>query len=644
MLDAIVQIGGALLEGGDLLSNLIQNVPPVKKGKRLQVLKINFFPDEDKIEIDGTEEMSETSANNYVHVGSADGPNSPQWYATSTSPDYFLTETFYNLKAIDFGKELNEKITRVFESFYTDLGDGLKPKYRYALDLKKAGISQKSPNQLLDELRQRGIKQEDVGKELRKVLRKEFESHLKNSSGLKLNEIGLFVLMIDGKPISQAKEYKKAVIEAKKPRNAGEQVKNNGRICSICGSKEDVTEDLSGMKIKYYTTNQIIFASNLNKKNYFKNMQLCQQCLNKLLSGENYVKNYLNTTLGNFDLYIIPHFIYGSPINSSELDFIKGRINNSFNLAKNLQDMEELRDDIRETLDLKEEDYYFLLNFVFYEQSQQATKIQRLVKDVSPSIFEKVGEAIISARRIIKNAINENLKLLMNLQTIYYMVPVRLSQGKCTEFKDVMDLYDAIFTTQKINNKRIIDNLVEIARIIRLAKDGYNVRPQEESLEFFMVRANMFIKFLENLGCLEGGETLDVSTLNLNEDIKNYIQNMKYDEQQTAMFLLGYFIGEVGNAQRVRMNGEKPILNKLNFNGIDRMKIKKLANEVFNKLNQEKIRKFHEVTYFEFKKILDKNLDRWKLNKNENLFYILSGYSFATVKPMLKGGEHDEQR
>jgi CRISPR-associated protein Csh1 len=47
---------------------------------------------------------------------------------------------------------------------------------------------------------------------------------------------------------------------------------------------------------------------------------------------------------------------------------------------------------------------------------------------------------------------------------------------------------------------------------------------------------------------------------------------------------------------------------------------------------------------------MDKEIKNWKLNKNENLYYILSGYSFSTVKAMgnkkesqiNEGGNNDE--
>ena len=136
----------------------------------------------------------------------------------------------------------------------------------------------------------------------------------------------------------------------------------------------------------------------------------------------------------------------------------------------------------------------------------------------------------------------------------------------------------------------------------------------------------------------------DVSTLGIKDNIKKFIEKMKYNEQQAAMFLLGYLVGEIGNAQyKKNEEGQKPILNKINFNGIDKPKIIRLTKDVFNKLNQEKIRQYYEVTFFEMKKLLDGNLNDWKLNKDESLFYLLSGYSYATTLPMLREEKKDEQ-
>lgn len=640
MIEGIIQIGSALLKEGDLLSNLIKEVEPTRKGKQLHVLKFDFRTEERRLEIDANEEMDNNSSKKYLFIGSADGSNSPQWYTTATSSNYHLAETIFNLTRINLGHDLNEKTKCILENYYVNLGEEVKGKYRYILDLKKFGISNKSVQEIYDEVKN----EEKKEKKLMDRIKKEFEDYLKEKLDINLNLIGLYTILIDSKPIALKDEYKEAVLESKKPKEKAKRKESKEKkLCHICGSNENVTEDLSKIKIKYYTTNQIIFASELNKKNYGKNMQLCSQCLNELLSGENYISNNLSTKLSVFDVYIIPHFVYGIPLNKNELDFVVERINKSFNMSKNLGSVDSLRDEIQETLDLKEDEGYFLLNFMFYRANQKATKIQRLIKDVNPSVFMKIAAASFETRGDFKEILGSKFRGSIDLRSVYFMTPVRLKDGDATQYKDVLSLYDAVLTSMPLDKKHIIKNLIDCINIIRLNKVPYNINQLKESIEFCTLKGNMFIKFLEYIGCLKEVEGLDVNELKVKEDIKKYISKIGYSEQQTAMFLLGYLIGEVGNAQYKRADGQKPILNKLNFNGIDKAKIKRLANDVYSKLIQEKIRSFNEVTYQEMKRLIDLNLSNWKLNKDENLFYILSGYSFATAQPMLREEKKDEQ-
>lgn len=638
IIEGIIQIGDTLLKFNDPVLNFIEELRPTRRNKQLNVLKFNFLPDEGKLEIDVKEEMDDNTAEKYTFVGSASGPNSPQWYVSSTSSKYHLTETFYNLSQINFSEELDEKINKVFENFYVDLGEELKTKYRYVLDLYKCRIIDVPMEQLFEEVKKEVGDVKDLGKNFSDKLLEIFEDYLKEEKGINPNEIGLYTIFIDGVPLSNFKEYKEAVVESKKPKTKGK--KGGKGVCSICGTDENVSSDMANTKIKYYTTNQVIFASELSRNNYYKNMQMCLDCMFKYLAGENYVINKLKTRLAAFDLYIIPQFIYGQPLTEEDLDIATSRIINSFNTVKSYEGLENLRKEIKGSIDLRDEDSYFLLNFMFFKSSQKATKIQRLIKDVQPSIFEEIRIASNKSREDFQNILGKKFGRAITLTTVYYMNPIRIREGEATQYRDVLETYDAILTRKKLNKKHLIKNLIECIKIIKFDKGSYNINPSEEILEFYVMRANMYIKFLEYMDCLEEGRGLDVSQLKVKDYIKNYIEKMGYNEQETAMFLLGYLIGEIGNVQyRKTEEGTKPILNKLNFNGLDRQKIIRLTKDVFDKLNQEKIRQYNEVTFFELKRLLDLNIDNWKLNKDESLFYVLSGYSYATTIPMLREKE-----
>lgn len=632
LIEGIVQIGRALTKDGNLLDTLIREVPVKdKKDKPLLIMKLNFR--NDSLDIDIKEEMDNESVKKYIHVGSVDGPTSPQWFATSKNINYFLTETLYNLTNIDFGDNLNKKIKYVFDNFYIKIDENIKSiKYQYALDMGRYLGKEIDVKNIYSNMKSQGKNDKEITKELSKA----FEGYIKEKYDIKLNEVGLYTILIDDIPLCSFKEYQEKVLEAKK---AGGQEEDNKLLCFICGSKKNVTSDVSKMKIKYYTTNQIIFASEIDSKNYYKNMSLCQDCLNSIIASEVYMDNNLKTKIGDLTAYIIPHFIYGEPLDKDELDFIVKKINKSFNTAKNLKAIENFEYDMLNFLELKEERTYYVLNFMFVKQSNQSTKVQRFIKDVPPNIFEKIAKASKYSYDIMKKSFYKDNNRI-DLLNIYYMMPIKVKKGEVVEYRDILSLYDSIFTQRPVDKLHIIDKFIDGVNVIMLNKEGYNLKTEE--ICYYILKSNMMIKFLEKLECLKEGKALDTSCLNVKEEIKQYIKDMGYDEQQTAMFLLGILIGEIGNSQYKRYDGNKPILNKLNFNGIDKSKIIRLSNDVYTKLEQEKIRNFNEVLYSDFKKLLDSNMNKWTLNKNENLYYILSGYSYATVKPMLKEVNENE--
>ncbi|GFR35134.1 TIGR02556 family CRISPR-associated protein [Thermobrachium celere] len=642
MIEGIIQLGQAALKERGLLDNIIKEIEPEVKGKVRYVFKLNFNTQDVVVDIDVKEEMSKETAYKYCFVGSADGANSPQWYASSSSLGYFLNQTVYNLTNVNLGEFLNSKIKYILDNFFIDLEDDSLKRFRYAIDLTKIGIDVD-----VKEKYREHIEQGNKGSKFSDTLAKEIENYLKNKYDMKLKDFGIFVLCIDGVPLTEYDEYKNAVIESKKPKSST-KAKEGKSICHICGSSENVSDDLTKTKIKFYTTNLSNFASELNKNNYKRNMQLCENCLNSLLAGETYLMNNLTTRLAKFNVFILPHFIYGDVIDIKELDFVKDKINNSFETLKNLESIDDLRENIDMSLSLEGSQYYFLLNFIFYTKNQASTKVQRFIKDVNPTIFKRLAGAIKTSSDELKHFIPD---IKFNLNTIYSMVPIRESKGEATEYRNILNIYDAILSTNPLNREKLINDFCKAASIIfrRQGDAGfkeYNISFYQR-VETYINKTLVFTKVLEKIGCLKEGEGMDVKGLSLRDDLKKYIETMKYDEQRTALFLLGYLIGEIGNVQRKRLGDKKPILNKINFNGIDKQKLMRLSTDVFNKLNQEKandkpLRVYNEGIYYEFKRLIDKNLSNWTLNKNENLYYILSGYSYASVRPFLKEDDLNE--
>ena len=117
----------------------------------------------------------------------------------------------------------------------------------------------------------------------------------------------------------------------------------------------------------------------------------------------------------------------------------------------------------------------------------------------------------------------------------------------------------------------------------------------------------------------------------ISKEILNYWDDIKIyeDDCKRALFLLGYQIGEIGRKQTEKDIKKKPILNKLNFQGMGTEKLARLTNDVLEKLKQYDILQYNENAYSALKMLIDTNISGWKLSNQENVFYVLSGYAFS---------------
>ncbi|MFQ6061521.1 MAG: TM1802 family CRISPR-associated protein, partial [Thermoplasmata archaeon] len=83
---------------------------------------------------------------------------------------------------------------------------------------------------------------------------------------------------------------------------------------------------------------------------------------------------------------------------------------------------------------------------------------------------------------------------------------------------------------------------------------------------------------------------------------------------------------------------------KINFMGMPFLSVMRLSNEIFEKLKQyRRLDSFTESAFSVMKSLLDKNRERWTLSPQDNVYYILSGYAYATRQAMLHGARKEEE-
>jgi len=641
MIEGIKEIGDIIISEAPekFLESLALNVPSEKQRRKQYIVIIEFDTARGTINFD-YEEIKEETPRKYLWVGNAKS-NNPQDRFTTTNLDYLVSQTVPNFRLLTPGGKLGELFERIRDKFYYDLGfqEGQQERYRYVWDIKKLRISSRNIKEFWEEASNNPRKM--IG-----LVSNEIYKYLKRERGLKKNEIALFTLKINGQLMVNIPEYRNyletsLIDELFSDKTTG--------VCYLCQKKKEITQDMTRFSFKYYITDKIGFSSGLQKDGFFKNFSLCRECYKRLLVGESFVKNNLASFLAGTNLYVIPKFIFLTAFSVNKLEKWAEYINISFNSTISLRGLRKLQESLEDYIEFEERKNNFILNLLFYRKTQSEFRILRLIKDIPPSRLDNLRTKEIEVHDIGVRLLGEDDRWYLNLEGMYYLLPVHITGNKrvgkeALDYKKVLEFYDALFSAKPISYKFLIEQFTELACVYRFEKfDNYNIKSEnpETDIIYAILRANLLLLYLRKLYLLERGEAMNVEGLDLRPPMKEYIKEMGYSEHQTALFLLGYLIGEIGNAQWKRESPTKPILEKITYQGMTVEKLKRLTNEVFEKLKQYKsegkpLLTFNEPIFAECKRLLDRNINDWRPSDQENVFYVLSGYAYATQERMKK--------
>ena len=590
VIESELQIGEVMLRNGK--NPLLKDIQTTDDKKTIVI--INFDTQNEKITLELDEVKKDISSQRYFYVGTAKG-NSPQIYTTTPNLNALLNKTIHELIKMLNDGELKERLRVVKEKFYRD----------DVLDISKldSGEPPKDNKECL----------------------KRFNDHLKKMKGVNpKRNVAVYSLKVDGKLISDYDEYR-ALVEDKIALSMG----NERGICHLCGKEGVVSAEITKrLNFKYFITDKISFAPSLEKNRFVESFSICMDCFNKLRLAEDFIANELSLRWGDFRLYVIPKFIL-DPLERFDLErwgyLIRENLYGIYaydSLAKLESELNERRKEWREWEEQLRDSY--ILNILFYVNVQSAFKIVKLIKDVPPSRLAEIQNATKYVKRLMDELVGPDR---YNDWAIDFKKIGHLLGDK----KAILDTYDALLSEYRVDFTRLLPLLLEnTGKRFHGGNDISTLCVQCTALQKFLMKLNLYDK-------IGGGE------MGLSDDFQRYVDEMKYDEQETALFLLGYLMGEIGQQQyKSGSSKAKPILNKLNFEGMGKEKLLLLVNSVAARLHQYKIFIFNEVIFSEMKKLLDKNFENWTKSPQENVFYILSGYGYATER-ILKGGHKNDR-
>jgi CRISPR-associated protein Csh1 len=402
-------------------------------------------------------------------------------------------------------------------------------------------------------------------------------------------------------------------------------------LCYVTGKKSTKTtlpsfsdrEDLN----KLFVTTTINYASNFDNKDFAKNYQIDLDIQKALQNGSNYIRGKKNNQrcsvrIANTEHYIIPVFLDPENVDIKfELDHIQ-------QLSEWVFSTKQLENTI-ESLGMETESFLYWINYIAYASDGNSVKVINHIKDVSSVWFSEILRKDNEQSNLVSNYFNQRKS---NLSTIYFAIPIRKDHE---QKNDALKLLSQILEQRKVQRAKVFIHFTELilCHYYNRYRSYSNITYKPESFDFAIrdsvIKYLFLINLLKSLKLTEMEEnekTLLESVLSTDK-LQQFFRDMGYSPQQQALYWLGRIINRIGTAQYKKGHQQKPVLNKINYNGMDHSKIQRLYIEAFELSTQYKI--VNEINYYSkmFSQIFPADEKLWTLTTQESVFYILSGFS-----------------
>ncbi len=610
MFDALREIGEVLFSNG------FEFLPERIKGRGTLLARIIFDLDNGKLDCDCGIKCDVERAKEFFWIGNAVGQK-PQVVLTTNNPKYLLDPRKPEKWAIGrIISEINERAftdedIRRLQRIFSEVVEKFFPDKKHAYDIE-AVLTQK---------------------------------------GHCLREIALFTACVrkDGKVIELVKEpgYRKFLRFMQYAAGSKEYPILPGR-CHICGEKKEVLTNPSypeGTLLCIYNVDKTGFISGLSRKpeNMLKTHAICPDCKEKLVLGLRFVEQNLVATIGDespvkLKTSIIPKFM-GMKLSYADLESIAQKVRSAFNVVKAYRSLEEVETLMDGLMESQYGSARIFLNLLFGYRRSSHFSFQYLIQDVPLMRLPELARLSYKISEVAAAIFHEAIEQWsIGFENIKKIFPLKKTRDR-VEWEPLVMLFDSMMTNTAYPFENIISRAVLFARINRYeAYEGYDIeRPKKGGWEPWLCRGllkyNLLLKLLGEVGVTKMGLESKADSVKIpDEDVEAFFSAVGYAEWQKALFLLGVLVGKIGIEQYNKGDEKKAVLNKINFEGMSAERVKLLANHTLEGLrNYRALNDRNEAIYACMKMMLDRNLEALR-NPIDNVFYILSGYAYATLQ------------
>lgn len=654
MLNAMGQLGRLLrrTRGHSDTEAFVQPMPPLPGRDEGYVLVVNI----DTVAMCLTFEPikcepsdKERLARELLWIGNADGANSPQWTATTNTFAYLISQTIVNLHGmLADDSELRTRLQCVRDACMVDLGpqQGSEERYRYVLHPERL---LNMPAEQWDSLLH-GARDETRGSIHGKALVSALARAVLQHQGYSTRQIYLFTLAVDGKRVADHPDYQ-ALVAYNKIEAAFADARLG--VCSACGDTTMVTANLTRMKFKYYNTDKMSFASGVDKKRFNRNIALCSPCYTACLAAESFVKGHMATKIGHLRFYIIPEIFEPIP---PDLDprvwsqHVRNQVESTLNFTGIANLEEELAWEQSEY-----EHLGYVTNLLFHVWNKAELHLYNVVRDVPETRFHRLQQAFLQSKRKAHDVLGPRSSAVQiqwepNFTALYKLIPLNKS-NQSAEYRRILQVFDAILVGQAVSYRLLLQSFCRLIQIRRFG--GYtatNVEkpPIRRELEYLVddvLMANVVLLCLRDLeqlaeSPLKGrASNLEPTNNELNDKVnaQAFLQTIGYRASHEALYWLGSAIASVATAQWSNGFTAMPVLEQINYRGMNAADVVRLVGRVEDAFRHYKLFGAGADTLFRMHAAFAQALDtsavspRWKreypMTDEEAVFYILSGFA-----------------
>jgi|GEM_PF-1280474 len=416
--------------------------------------------------------------------------------------------------------------------------------------------------------------------------------------------------------------------------------------CYFSGEDEvyDVSFPRDSIDILKISTNSDIASPNFIGSNFF----VSKNAYNALKIGAKYISRNLRIRISEIDHYIIPDF----RTDDINIEDLTSKIKRNTDIIFQLRETDEVIQSLEEICNHQLNS----LTLVGHVKDDKKIELTNVIKVPSAKYFDNIFNIFQNLTLQYSNYSEYSKPLNFRFANIYGLFVERYRKDgnkKVPLFKPKsLEFFKMILEKHPVEKAFLLDaykQLINVYKYGKPAKEGdsyyggtlnvwcgknFDSKKSDFKIAIATKKYQVLFNLIRELGIeKEKSKIMENKDYEkLNEPTQNIFKNNKYKTEHKALFFLGKMLHRVANAQHKKGAKHKPVLDKINYSGMNFKDLIWLSCEVFDKMRQynKSLNTFNfgEDDMAAFKFYFDQvKEDDWLLSEVENVFSIFSGYA-----------------